>query len=172
MKLLLAGEQTERLVFRKLEPSDFEAWLPFHQDPRTSEFWSGLPQDPRIACEKDFERTFYRYENELGGKQALLHKETHELLGLAGLLVQQVDDRQELEIAYSLLPQFWHRGFATEAALKCKEFAHKNRLAKSLISIIQVNNIPSQKVALNNGMTIDKTTIYSENPVHIYRVSL
>lgn len=62
MKLLLNGEETERLLFRKLLPSDFDTWLPFHQDPRTSEFWEGLPKEPRIACQQQFDRVFERYK--------------------------------------------------------------------------------------------------------------
>jgi len=65
-----------------------------------------------------------------------------------------------------------YKGYATEAAKKCKEFAFENNLAESLISIIHVDNIPSQKVALNNGMFLDKTTIYRDNQVHIFRIGL
>lgn len=167
---LLEGQETERLLFRKLAPSDFDAWLPFHQDKRTSEFWYGLPENPKVACEQDFERTFDRYQNNLGGKQALLLKSTGELIGLCGLLIQEVDGARELEIAYSLLPEYWGQGFASEAAEKCKAYAFENVLAKSLISIIQVDNLPSQKVALHIGMVLGKTTTYSDNEVHIFRI--
>ena len=91
---------------------------------------------------------------------------------LSGLLIQEVDGERELEVAYSILPQFWRQGFATEAALKCKAYAGQQQLAQSLISIIQVSNQPSQKVAYNMQMTISKTTVYKNNPVHIYRINL
>ncbi len=171
MDLLLDGVVTERLFFRKLRPSDFEHWLPFHQDCRTSAYWQGLPQDPMEACRQDFERTFHRYENGLGGKLALISRDTWELMGLAGLLRQEVEQQAELEIAYSLLPKFWKRGFATEAAKKCMEVAIESGLARSLISIIQIENIPSQKVAENIGMRLEKTTLYDQNQVAIYRIN-
>lgn len=172
MDFLLHGKETERLLFRKVEPSDFDIWLPFHEDKRTSEFWSGLPQEPKLACQNDFDRTRYRYENALGGKQALIVRDTSEFIGLSGLLVQEIDGKQELEIAYSLLPKFWGNGYASEAAQKCKAHAIENKLASSLISIIHINNIPSQRVALQNGMQIDTTTAYHNNPVHIFRIIL
>jgi len=170
MELLLNEEETERLFFRKLLPSDFDTWLPFHQDPRTSEFWKGLPENPKIACQQQFDRIFERYEKGLGGMNALTLKNTEKLIGLCGLLVQTVDEIQELEIGYSILPQYWRKGYALEAAQKCRKFTFKNGLAESLISIIQVDNIPSQKVALKNGMSLDKTTTYNNNPVYIFRV--
>ncbi len=39
MNLLLAGEETQRLKFRKLLPSDYHDWIPFHQDSKSSEFF-------------------------------------------------------------------------------------------------------------------------------------
>lgn len=149
--------------------SDFDTWLPFHQDLKTSEFWEGLPQNTKIACRQQFDRVFERYEKRLGGMNAIILKTTGALVGLCGLSIQTVDGIQELEIGYSILPNYWHRGYATEAAQKCKAFAFENGLAASLISIIQIDNIPSQKVALKNGMYLDKTTTYGNNPVRIFR---
>ncbi|MEX0289471.1 MAG: GNAT family N-acetyltransferase [Flavobacteriaceae bacterium] len=168
-KYLLEGEETTRLQFRKIVPSDFEDWLPFHQDPRSSWYWEGIPADPMIACQQQFDRVFERYEKELGGMNALISKASGELVGICGLLVQTVDGITELEIGYSILPKFWKQGYATEAAIKCRQYAFANAYANSLISIIHVDNTPSKKVALNNGMTLDKTTIYKDNPVEIYR---
>ena len=152
---------SDRLFFRKLVPDDFESWLSFHEDSSTSKYWSGLPQNPEQACREDFERTFFRYRNNLGGKLALIEKNTGIFIGLCGLLVQQIDDKQELEIAYSLLPKFPSKSF-TDLVL----------LAESLISIIHIDNLPSQKVALNNHMKISSKTIYKGNSVYIFRVKI
>ena len=170
-KYLLENQTSERLVFRRLKPSDFDDWLPFYHNPKSTQFWEGLPSDPIVACRTQFDRVFERYENNLGGMNALISKASGELIGICGLLVQTVDDIQELEIGYSVLPKFWLQGYAFEAAQKCKEFAFENDFSDSLISIIHVDNIPSQKVAQKNGMHLDKTTTYKDNPVHIFRVN-
>lgn len=170
MGLLLNGEETKRLKFRNLLSTDFKAWLPFHKDPRSTQYWEGLPKDPQTACREQFDRVFERYEKKLGGMNALILKSDGNLIGICGLLIQTVDGLQELEIGYSILPEYWKQGYATEAAVKCREYAFKNKLADSLISVIHVDNKPSQKVALNNGMHLDKTTIYKDNPVQIYRI--
>lgn len=172
MNLLLEGQESERLLFRKLIHSDFDSWLPFHENPLSNQFWEGLPKDPVIACEKWFAKAFHRYENQLGGMNVLINKKTNEFVGQCGLLIQTVDEIKELEIGYSILPNHWQKGYATEAARKCKAYAKKNNFAESLISIIHIDNIPSQKVAINNGMSLDKTTVYDHNPVHIFRIVL
>lgn len=170
--LLLENQESARLCYRKVEPSDFDTWLPFYLDRDSTRYWDGIPKNPIIACEQQFERIFERYEYKLGGMNALINKNTLELVGLCGLLVQVVDTIQELEIGYSLLPRHRKKGFAIEAAQKCKNFAAKHHLSESLISIIHVENLPSQRVALANGMHLDKTTTYKQNPVHIFRVNL
>lgn len=102
---------------------------------------------------------------------ALIAKKTKSFIGLCGVLVQVVDNKRELEIGYSILPEHWRKGYAIEAAEKCKVYAFENNWAGSLISIIHVDNVPSQKVALKNGMFLDKKTVYKDNPVYIFRVN-
>jgi len=170
-KLLLTGEETGRLYFRKIAWSDFDTWLPFYHNPDATKYWEGLPQDPKIACQQQFDKIFERYEKNLGGMNALISKDSDTLIGICGLLVQVVDEIQELEIGYSVLPEHWRKGYAYEAAHKCKLFAFENQLADSLISIIHVDNLPSQKVALKNGMVPEKRTDYKNNPVSIFRVN-
>jgi len=46
VNLLLEGEKSERLSFRKITPSDFDSWLPFHQDPRSTQYWEGVKEAP------------------------------------------------------------------------------------------------------------------------------
>lgn len=171
INFLLEGQESERLFFRKIMDEDFSDWLPFYKNPESTRYWNGLPADPRVACQEQFARVFERYEKALGGMNALILKKTGEFVGMCGLLVQQVDDIQELEIGYSILPKFWRKGYAIEAAEKCKHFAFDHNFTESLISIIHVDNIPSQRVAIKNGMWLDKTTTYKENPVQIYRVA-
>ncbi len=154
---------------------DYDAWLPFFQDPKTSLYWKQSTVPAKQACDHWYERQFYRYNNGLGGHNALVEKHSNRLIGHCGLLLQNVGDVKELEIGYSLLPEFWNKGYATEAAVVCRDFAFENELTKdfnySLISIISVTNKPSQSVAIKNGMQISTRTVYSDNEVDIWRIN-
>lgn len=170
MKFLLHNEQTERLIFHAIDKSDFHQWLKFFEDPRAHQYWIEEKDTPDVECKKWYEKQALRYAQGRGGMNALIEKSSGKLVGHAGLLVQEVDGIQELEIAYSLLPEFWNKGYAIEAARKCKEFAFENNFSASLISIISESNLPSQRVASKNGLTIDKQTVYRGNPVYIFRI--
>lgn len=168
--MLLEGHSTARLRLRKVRADDFERWLPFYDDPESTRYWKGLPQNKWQACTEQFDRIFERYEKGLGGMMALESKEDRCLIGLCGLLLQHVDGNQEWEIGYSILPQYRGKGYATEAARYFRDVAFAAKLSGSLISIIHIDNQPSQSVALRNGMELEKETIYKDNPVYIYRV--
>jgi ribosomal-protein-alanine N-acetyltransferase len=170
MRYLLHNQQTERLLFRAIDEKDFLKWLKFFEDPAAHQYWVEAQDAPERECSKWYEKQHLRYAQDRGGMNALIEKSSGKLVGHAGLLVQEVDGVTELEIAYSLLPEFWNKGFAIEAANKCKTFGFENNFAESLISIISVSNLPSQKVATKNGLTIAKQTVYRQNPVYIYRI--
>jgi [ribosomal protein S5]-alanine N-acetyltransferase len=170
MKYLLDGEYTDRLVFRKIDIADFNDWLVFHKDPGSSAHWHAERADPETECRKWYDKQYYRYANNLGGMNALVEKQSGKLIGHCGLLIQTVDAERELEVAYSLIPEFRNKGYATEAARKCLGFAFENLLADSLISIISLTNIPSQRVALKMGMAEEKRTVYDGNEVIIFSI--
>ncbi len=173
MKYLLNKQQTQRLSFRLLTPEDFQSWLPLFTGDNVAKFL-GLDTtlNKEQLCELWFERVFERYKNDMGGMNVLIDRKSNQLIGQCGLLEQTVEEQQLLEIGYSILPQFWNKGYATESAKKCRDFAFENNFAQSLISIVHVDNIASEKVALNNGMSLEKTIdSYKGNPVKIFRIN-
>jgi ribosomal-protein-alanine N-acetyltransferase len=168
----LQGQTSARLEFHPVSEDDFAAWLPFYQDPRSSAHWAyASAQEPVVRCQQWFASQHYREANNLGCLNTLREKGSGALVGYCGLLVQTVDGLPELEIGYSLLPAYWGRGYATEAALSCKAFACTHHLAPSVISIISLPNVASQRVALNLGMHVEKVTWYAANEVNIFRVA-
>lgn len=170
----LEGQETERLIFRPVVESDFDTWLQFCAYPDSLKYIFSQEQlavnDPLEYCKMWFERINHRYQNNLGGMNALINKHTNEYVGQCGLLIQTIDGLEELEIGYSLMPGQRGKGYAQEAAIKCKEFAFENNFRDSLISTIHIENDASVKVAKANGMYLDKTTVSQGDPVHIFRI--
>ena len=114
MKYILEGQETERLKFRLLKESDFDEWVELFTDNDVSKVL-GMDKigTPKEQCEKWFEWTFDRYKNNLGGQNILINKSTNKIIGQSGLLVREIDGIKEIEVAYSILPSFRQKGFAT-----------------------------------------------------------
>ena len=161
--------KTQRLLFRKIKLDDVDEWMEFFKSDEALRF---LPfkLDSRKACTEWVERQLQRYKETKSGLCALIDRSTGEMVGQLGLLVQEVDGRAEVEIGYHLIPKFWKKGYATEAAIAARDFAFENNLTESLISIIHPENINSQKVAERNGMRRERRTSFKGFPAFIYRV--
>ena len=171
MKFLLTNQETERLVFRKLENTDFNTWIELFKDETTSKLL-GMSEykTPEQRCEKWFEWTFHRYDHNLGGQNIMMLKTSNEIVGQSGLLVREIDHNFELEIAYSILPKHRLKGFAFEGAQKCKDFAFENNFHNRLISMIFPDNINSKNVALKNGMHLSREVIYNNKTMEIFQI--
>jgi len=169
MDILLYGTHTERLLLREHQPGDAADWLPFFQDEEAVRFvgMSGYT-DPKEACDAWYARVRDRLENGTGGMNVLIEKHTGKYIGQAGLLVQEVDGQKLLEVGYSLLPEHWGKGFATEAAQHCRDQAFLKGWNGRLHSIIHRDNNASAKVAVKNGMSILWQTDFWGMPVNIY----
>lgn len=74
------------------------------------------------------------------------------LIGQCGITYQEYNGKQVPEVGYLLRKEFWHKGYATEAAIACKEHAFNVLGFGEVYSIIRDTNIASQKVAQRNGM--------------------
>jgi RimJ/RimL family protein N-acetyltransferase len=157
MKYLLNNTSSKRLDYRLVKESDFDTWLPLFSDPDAAKFLAlDTTKSPQELCEFWFQKVFHRYDNNLGGMNALIEKESGKFVGQCGLLVQTVEGEERLEIGYSILPSFRGKGYASEAAQHCKLHAFKNQWANELISIVHTENVASQQVAVKNGMQFEK----------------
>jgi len=171
MSYLLTNQETECLSFRLLMKEDALTWLPFFEDKVILTYFGIDPNLPqKELCDNWFKKVFHRYENNLGALNAIILKETGELIGQSGLLIQTVDGVERLEVGYSLSPKYIGKGYGTEAATKCKDYAFENDLASELISIIHIDNLASENVAKKNGMSLESIIDYEGIPAKVYSI--
>ena len=64
-----------------------------------------------------------RYREDGFGLWAVVLKESGEIIGQCGITLQDVNGKWVPEVGYLFERAYWHRGFATEAAIACKEYA-------------------------------------------------
>lgn len=142
--------ETERLSLRRLTQDDFEALRLILQDPEVMYAYEGAFSDTEVR--EWLDRQLARYEMWDFGLWAVVLKESGQVIGQCGLTMQPWKDREVLEIGYLFRRSCWHKGYATEAASACKTYAFGTLNAPEVCSIIRDTNLPSQRVALRNGM--------------------
>lgn len=142
--------ETERLVLRKLEQADFVDVCKLLQDPVVMYAYEGAFSDQEVQVWLD--KQFGRYQQDGFGLWGIEEKKTGELIGQCGITYQEYDGRRVPEVGYLLRKEFWHQGYATEAAVACREYAFQTLGFDEVYAIIRDTNLASQKVALRNGM--------------------
>ena len=142
--------ETNRLYLRKMNQEDFQALCKILKDPKTMYAYEGAFTDEEV--QEWLDRQIFRYQKWGFGLWAVILKETDELIGQCGLTMQPWKNKEVLEIGYLFCRQYWHNGYATEAAEACKKYAFEELDAAEVCSIIRDTNTASQNVALRNGM--------------------
>lgn len=144
--------ETERLYFREMNQSDFNSLCKILQDEDTMYAYEGAFSDKEV--QEWLDRQISRYQKWNFGLWAVILKETDEMIGQCGLTMQPWKETEVLEVGYLFNRLYWHKGYATEAAIACKNYAFKILKADEVCSIIRDTNIASQNVAVRNGMTM------------------
>lgn len=144
--------ETERLSLRELRQADFSALCAILQDREVMYAYEHPFSNREVQAWLN--RQLSRYERDGFGLWAVVEKATGEMIGQCGLTMQAWLERTVPEIGYHLCRDRWHQGFATEAALACREHAFQALGLPEVFSIIRDNNLPSQGVALRCGMSV------------------
>ena len=142
--------ETKRLFLREMNRGDLPDLCNILQDEEVMYAYEHAFSDEEV--EKWLENQINRYEKYGFGLWAVILKENRKMIGQCGLTWQDWDGRQVLEVGYLFAKAYWHHGYASEAAVACKNYGFEKLGAEEVFSIIRDNNIPSQKVALRNGM--------------------
>ncbi|GFZ30199.1 acetyltransferase [Clostridium zeae] len=143
--------ETERLVLREMTQADFLALCKILQDDDVMYAYEGAFSSDEVQGWLD--RQIERYKEFGFGLWAVVLKETGKMIGQCGVSMQDYNGSKVMEVGYLFQKEHWHHGYASEAAIACKEYAFDKLNAKEVYSIIRDTNIPSQNVAIRNGMT-------------------
>ena len=164
-------QESDRLRYRKLTDDDVSTWLEFFDNnDRLNFLGMDLSKGKETLAKEWILTQLERYDTSGLGHLAIILKSTGELVGLAGIIPRELEGRKEYEIAYSIKPKHWKKGFATEASQALKEYGIKNIKADRFISIIALGNEDSIKVALKNGMKALFKTTFLEMNVEVYGI--
>ncbi|WP_277674580.1 GNAT family N-acetyltransferase [Piscibacillus halophilus] len=142
--------ETERLYLRELVLDDKEELSKVLSDSESMRHY------PEPFSEEKVENWILwntdSYQKYHHGLWAVILKDGDQFIGDCGITMQNIDNELLPEIGFHIIKDYWNNGYATEAALGCKQYAFDVLGYSKIFSYTTLDNISSQRVARNIGM--------------------
>jgi [ribosomal protein S5]-alanine N-acetyltransferase len=161
--------KTARLVGRRPEPGDADAYVRFYGDPRTpEELW---PSDLRTpdharATLQEFIEHWQRWG--FGVWTVLLPD--GEIIGHAGVQHTTIEDSPEVEVLWFIHPDHSNRGYATEMAHEAVRVAFTVLELDDVVAFTVQGNAASRAVMEKLGMRYERELEHVGLPHVLYRL--
>jgi RimJ/RimL family protein N-acetyltransferase len=166
---MAATLETPRLWLRPFEPGDADALLAQWNDPEVNRFlFDGEPVAPETV-RAQIEASRRSFEERGFGLFVLSLREAPLPIGFAGLRTFGEDRR--VELLYALLPAWWGRGLATEAARAVLDWALSTLGLEEVWAGADPPNEASFRVMERLGMRFAEEVVMGGRPARYYRLT-
>lgn len=158
---------TDRLLLRMLHDADFEEYAAIHADPEVTRYTTRSHLD-RMEAWRHLAVIAGHWHLRGFGMWGVFEKETGRLAGRVGF--HQPDGWPDFELGWTMGRAFWGKGYATEAARRCVQFAFGEMGRDHLISLIDPANVASIRVAERIGETLQGEFQLGEHRLLVYGI--
>lgn len=141
---------TPRLRLRPVRGEDFDAWAAFCADPETMRHLGGV--QPRALAYRSLLAVVGAWHVQGFSFFSVFERDGGQWIGRVGPWMPE--GWPGTEVGYSLARQAWGKGYATEAAAACIDWAVEHLGWTDIIQTIAPDNAPSQAVARRLGATL------------------
>ena len=146
--------ETERLYLRELVIEDKEELAKVLSNVESMKYY------PHPFSEEEVKKwiswNIENYKKYKHGLWAVILKEGDVFIGDCGITMQNIDGEIVPEMGFHIIKDYCEKGYGTEAALACKNYAFEVLNYEKLYSYTILENILSQKVAKKVGMKLYK----------------
>jgi len=158
--------ETKRLILRQFTESDWEDLHHYYSSDAATKFTVGRPftegETWRTMCSMIGHWQVRGY-----GPYAIEERQSGRVLGTAGFWFP--NDWPSPEIKWALAPDYWGKGFASEAARAVQKIGQDFLPHISLISFINADNHASIQLAKAIGACFEEEVPFRGAQWHIYR---
>jgi [ribosomal protein S5]-alanine N-acetyltransferase len=123
---------------------------------------------PQETCKK-IESNCEQWQCYGHGQWIFFDKATDLFVGRGGIRKVIVNDREEVELGYALMPEFWGRELAVEIGKKALSIAFNDFSYPSVVCYTLVENKRSERVMQKIGFFFEQEIIHANYPHVLYR---
>lgn len=135
-----------------LQAEDFDEYAALHADPEVTRF-TVRTQLSRLDAWRHLAGMVGHWALRGYGMWGVFEKESGHLVGRVGFLYPE--GWPGFELGWTLGRDFWGKGYATEAARRCLDYAFDEMKRDHVISLIDPANVASIRVAERIGETVE-----------------
>jgi RimJ/RimL family protein N-acetyltransferase len=167
--IAVAGFETARMRAEPIGPEHRDGLIALLGDPRVGATLSGIA-DPD-AVDAQICRMTARWERDGFGLYAFLDRDTGALVARGGPQRCHVAGRDDVEVGWTVVPERWNQGFATELGAASIEVAFGPLALPDVVSFTLPDNRASRRVMEKLGFAYERDTVYAGRPHVLYRLS-
>lgn len=161
--------ETKRLIFRKIEQSDYDNLKEIISDEETMKYYPKPYDDQGVQkwinwCQGCYKKRGF-------GLFAIILKENNNFIGDCGITLQNINGKEVFEIGYHLNKKYWHNGYVSEASQFMRDYYFNNTENNEVYSYMNKENIPSINVAKRNGMIFIEEYDEDNYPHVVYKIT-
>lgn len=146
--------ETEHLFLRELNLNDKDGLAAILCDPESMEYYPNpFSMEQTVNWIKWNINNYKKYKH---GLWAVILKGENIFLGDCGITIQEIEGEEIPELGYHIKKEYWNKGYATEAAKACIEYAINTLELEKIYSYTKSDNLPSIRVAEKVGMQFVK----------------
>jgi len=145
--------RSDRLNFGNMTDDDLEDMAAMLAYPDVMEYYPRPKSRGEAQAWIDWNKSNYAQH---GYGLWIIETKAGKFAGDCGLTWQVVNGRPELEVGYHVRAEMQGRGYATEAAAACRDFARDVLAARHLVAIIHPDNRASRRVAEKIGLEFEE----------------
>ena len=167
---------TDRLIGRRLRAADFDDLARMHRDPRVMATLApaGAPNGGLLSDDETrrfLRRNLEHWDRHGYGLWMFRDRADGRFVGRGGLKRTSVDGKDEVELAYAVLADYWGRGLATEMAeaILAAGFGHLG-LAE-VVCFTLTTNRASRRVMEKAGFRYERDFVHTGLPHVFYRLT-
>lgn len=141
--------ETTRLLVRRFEDNDKDNFFLLSGNPDVMQYIRAV--STKEDSDKFLLENIVAYqENPHKGRWAVIEKATGEFAGSFAIIALPSQPDQ-IQLGYSLRPENWGKGFATELAREGLNYFMKHYTLPEIFGVTEIPNVASQKVLLKVG---------------------
>ena len=159
--------ETERLLLRELNFSDVEGMFTLDSNPKVHQYLGNKPITTIKQAEENIAYIQQQYKDRGIGRFAVIEKISGDFIGWAGLKLNVGKEEalngfeNFIDIGYRLLPKYWRKGYASEAAFASLEYGFTTKKYQIIYGAADTENVGSNAILQKIGLQLKNEFLYT-----------